>query len=322
MISIIIPAYNAEKYILRCLESCVNQTYQDLEIIIIDDGSVDNTVKLCKTISDKRIKIITKDNAGVSEARNEGLCNAKGKYVLFLDADDFITKDCCETMVRTIEKEPDIDLVVCGYARINTNDEKQMVRPSETQVFDTQTHLLDAIEYLKKSNCLFTCWNKLYRKEKINFKFDKNMSFAEDSIFVFEYLSRCRRIVVINSVGYYYWIGTEVSAMKKFHNDMFRMIQKEYKKIIKCDSDSVGLSLFAFEHYIENVIYWCVPQLVADSKYTISQKKEMLGQIWQLDDFDKCIIRYTPQRKLHSIYKFLMKNKCSLILLLLFKLKS
>ena len=318
MISIIIPAYNAEKYIIRCLKSCINQSYRNIEVIVVDDGSTDETVKKCRIIKDSRIKIISKKNAGVSEARNTGIQVAKGEYIFFLDADDYLEKDCCANMVSAMIK--DIDLVVCGYARSDINNSKQLFCSSETMLFDL-SEKASAIQYIKEINGLFTCWNKLYRKEKIQFQFPKNMSFAEDSVFVFDYIAQARKIIVLNYVGYNYWIGTEGSAMKRFHADMFRMIQKEYDKIIYCGTkseDPEKMMIFALTHYIENILYWCVPQLMLDKKYNFFQKRKLISQIWEINYFDDLIMKYRPQRKLHYIYRFLMKNKCSFVLTLLF----
>lgn len=317
MVSIVIPAYNAEKYILRCIDSCVRQTYQNIEIIVVDDGSTDDTIKKCATINDNRLKVISKKNAGVSEARNTGLQVAQGNYLFFLDADDYLDRDCCAMMVGAMKN--DVDLVVCGYNRIDLNDERQRVCAPETIMF-ALSEKITAINYMKQINCLFTCWNKLYRREKIQFEFDKSMSFAEDSVFVFDYLAECKKIIVLDYIGYNYWIGTEGSAMKKFHADMFQMIKKEYKKILDSDQESEDIRSFAFNHYIENVIYFCAPQLIVDERYNFNQKTKLISQIWMIDGFDNMIANYKPQRKLHYLYRALMKKKCTLLLTLLFKL--
>ena len=104
LISIIINVYNGEKYIDRCLDIVINQTYKNLEILIINDGSVDNTLKLCKKYKDKRIKIITTENQGLSLSRNVGLDNATGKYIYFLDVDDYIEKDTIEYLYKLSKK--------------------------------------------------------------------------------------------------------------------------------------------------------------------------------------------------------------------------
>lgn len=315
MVSIIIPAYNAEKVILRCLNSCIRQSYRNIEIIVVDDGSIDNTIDQCKQIKDSRLKIILKQNAGVSEARNTGIEAAKGEYIFFLDADDYLEKNCCATMVSAMSKE--VDLVVCGYYRVSTNDKKEIFCSQEKKIFGKDKKN-EAIKYLKDVNGLFTCWNKLYRKEKIQSTFDPQMSFAEDSVFVFDYIAISGKIIVLDYTGYNYWISTEGSAMKRFHPNMVQMLKREYSKIIDSDRKSEDIKAFAATHYIENVIYWCIPQLISDKRYSVFQKREIISQIWEIEFFDDLIMKYKPERRLHYMCRFLMKHKSPLLLMLLF----
>ena len=122
MISIIIPVYNVSKYLRACLDSVINQTYKDLEIICINDGSTDDSLEILKEYANKdnRIIIIDKKNAGVSAARNDGIDRAGGEYLFCIDSDDYIDNDYLETYVRAIEKE-DYDIVVGGFRRPNEN---------------------------------------------------------------------------------------------------------------------------------------------------------------------------------------------------------
>ena len=113
-VSIIIPVYNVEKYLDKCLKSVLNQTYKNIEIIVINDGSTDNSLKICKKYKDKRIVLIDKENGGVSSARNKGLELASGKYITFVDSDDWLELDAIENMVSFIEKE-NVDFVRFCY---------------------------------------------------------------------------------------------------------------------------------------------------------------------------------------------------------------
>ena len=118
MVSIIIPAYNAEKYIEQCIDSIISQTYKNIEVIIVNDGSTDNTLAICEKYAkeDKRIKIVKKKNEGVSKARNDGIKIATGKYIMFIDSDDYIDDDYIEIMHKNIV-EKKADLVVSNYTR-------------------------------------------------------------------------------------------------------------------------------------------------------------------------------------------------------------
>ena len=124
-VSIIVPVYNSEKTILRCLDSILNQTYKNIEIIIVDDGSTDNSYNLIKSRlnNDHRIKLIKKENTGVSDSRNNGLEITTGEYVTFIDSDDWIELNLIEKMVEVLEKE-NVDIVCCNYY-LNYEDGKQ-----------------------------------------------------------------------------------------------------------------------------------------------------------------------------------------------------
>lgn len=115
-ISVIVPIYNADKYLARCIESIVNQTYHNLEIILVDDGSVDQSLKICEQYAknDTRIKIIYQHNQGVSVARNNGISHANGEYVCFVDADDFVSEDYCQNLVELIKRDKS-DIAVTTY---------------------------------------------------------------------------------------------------------------------------------------------------------------------------------------------------------------
>ena len=127
LISVIVPIYNVEKYINRCIDSIIEQTYTNLEIILVDDGSTDNSGSICDEYAkkDNRIKVIHKENGGVSSARNVGLDTAIGQYITFVDSDDYIEKKYCEILLKTLKKQK-ADCVACGYNRIYKNKEEKM----------------------------------------------------------------------------------------------------------------------------------------------------------------------------------------------------
>ena len=147
-VTIIIPVYNAEKTIEKCISSVLNQTYKNLEILVIDDGSKDNSFEVIKSIDDPRIKAIKKKNEGVAVTRNKGIKMALGKYIMFIDNDDFIDEDYVETHVNNIK---DNDIVISGYRR--PNEEGKIIL--ELKLEDTP--------YSKM--LVFAPWAKLYRKD-------------------------------------------------------------------------------------------------------------------------------------------------------------
>ena len=164
LISVIINVYNCEKFIKKCVDSVIKQTYKNLEILIINDGSIDDTLKICKKIKDKRIKIITTKNLGLSLSRNIGIDNAKGDYLYFVDADDFIEEDTIEYLYNLIKKyDADIStskpLTIFDYNYVK-KDEKEKIS------------ILNSEEMLKKvilsEDTAVTLWNKLIKKEVFN----------------------------------------------------------------------------------------------------------------------------------------------------------
>ena len=168
-ISVIVPVYNVEKYIRQCLESIINQTYKNLEIIIVNDGTRDNSMKIVEEyLSDERIKVINKENGGLASARNRGIEEVTGEYISFVDSDDYLKTSMYEILIKNLSNE---DIVVFNYARVDDKTNKIQ----REKYLDTS--FLDNISIEKKylySELENVCWNKLYKTEYIRknkFKF-------------------------------------------------------------------------------------------------------------------------------------------------------
>lgn len=222
LMTIIVPVYNVEKYLVRCLDSIVNQTYQNLQIILIDDGSTDNSGKICDEYSnnDQRISVIHKRNEGVSAARNEGLDLAEGKYIGFVDSDDYIELDMYERLYKRIEAT-DAEMVVCEFTYVNDEGIK-----SENESYCLARRKIDANTYIKRwidsgYNSIYVVpWNKLYKKklfEGIRYPVGK---YREDEYLIHHLVYQCQNIVCMPDKLYYY-VQHEGSIMKS--NDDFLM---------------------------------------------------------------------------------------------------
>lgn len=216
LISIIIPVYNAARYLNRCIRSVIEQTHADLEIILVDDGSNDGSLQLCKEWSeqDKRIRVISQFNQGVSSARNTGLSNAKGSYIMFLDSDDCMKPEMCAVMLAKMQKS-DMDMVVCGTEE---NDGMYWKPQRSTDYSTLEGFKLDFIKLLQ-TELLSPPWNKLYKKEKITSEFPEDVSFGEDLIFNLSYLKNCQRISFITDILHFHEKENENSLARKtdFH---------------------------------------------------------------------------------------------------------
>lgn len=165
LISVIVPVYNVEKYIDKCINSIINQTYKNLEIILVDDGSPDNCGNICDEYSkkDNRIIVIHKENGGVSSARNIGIKNAKGKWITFVDSDDWIENDYVEKLSK-IGIQNKAEVVLCGYNRIYNNDKQPINAIGEIKDYNSYEYL---IKTLNPQTGFGFCHMKLIKKEII-----------------------------------------------------------------------------------------------------------------------------------------------------------
>ncbi len=202
LISIIIPIYQVEKYLVRCLESIINQTYENIEIILVDDGSKDNCPQICDEYmkKDKRIKVIHKKNGGLSDARNKGLETIKGSYVTFVDSDDYVEKDYIEYLYKLIKKYK-TNLSVCASRAIY---ESGTIISQETyeEYKLTKVKLLEKMLYQENINV--STWGKLYASKLFNdIKFPNGRIF-EDSLTTYKLIDKCDYIAVglVNKYNY------------------------------------------------------------------------------------------------------------------------
>lgn len=223
-VSIIIPVYNAEKYLSECINSIIYQSYNNLEIILVNDGSTDNSIYICRQYANKdnRIIVIDSDNYGVSYARNIGIERATGKYIVFIDSDDMIEKDYIGILVTEME-EKNLDMVVCGYKDINivSNVKKNMVIKNDNRRLLTGFFSKDY--YIIRNFLNGPCF-KLYRLEfikKNKIKFPDNVQMAEDQMFNYKYYLYVKKYRFINKPLYLYIHRENISLTKIKNYDTF-----------------------------------------------------------------------------------------------------
>lgn len=238
-ISVIVPIYNVEKYLEKCIDSIINQTYKNLEIILVDDGSTDSCSKICKEYEkiDKRIKVIYKENGGLSDARNAGLKIATGDYIGFVDSDDYIEKSMYEKMLSVFDSR--IDIVECGVNYVYTNE----INYGDSIGNDFRLNTEEALEELILERKLSqTVWNKLYRKICIlGILFEKG-KINEDEFWTYQVFSRAKNIFRLNE-NLYFYVQRKGSIMKEEYSikrldciegryKRLQYINKNYKKLI------------------------------------------------------------------------------------------
>lgn len=238
-VSIIIPVYNAEKYLLRCVDSLVNQTLKEIEIILVDDFSTDNSGILCDELAlkDERIKVIHKKNEGAGFARNAGIEIAKGKYIGFVDSDDYVDVKMYESMYNVAEKYS-TDFVMSSVILIGGNVFSKEGEVSVKTYFDTDTLFeterdiknlflgtLGSLPNEKEDTKYGTSvWKNLFKKEIIdnnNLKFmSEREMLSEDALFIMDYI-KCIKSAVGIKEAYYYYVRNEVSISNSYKKDRF-----------------------------------------------------------------------------------------------------
>ena len=237
LVSIIIPVYNVEKYLDKCIASVVNQTYTNLEIILIDDGSPDNCPTICDQwqAKDSRITVIHQQNGGLSIARNEGLKLATGEYIGFVDSDDWIEPDMVELLLTAL-LETDADIAVCNYQLESEGSKaiRKIAVSSERKLYSNEEVLIIII--IGGSFITTVVWNKLYRKNVLsNIKFPEG-KIHEDNLWTPQVVGNSKRIVYIEDSLYHYVIRKESLAhdallkLKRLH-DEHEMIERRIEYI-------------------------------------------------------------------------------------------
>lgn len=244
-ISIIVPVYNAEANIEKCINSILNQTYQDFELILINDGSKDNSLKVIKKYeTNSKIKIIDQKNHGVAYTRNLGVKKASGKYIMFIDNDDYIDNDYLERHINLVENK-DVDLVISGYRRVNV---------------DNKILFEEKLENTYWSRYIVTApWAKIYRKD---FLVENNVEFlsygiGEDVYFNLVLYSYNPRIFITNYVGYNWYFNTKSvsnTSQKGLNKDVDILVLLN-KIIEKYDELNEYVCYYLIRYYIWYLLF-------------------------------------------------------------------
>lgn len=285
LISVIIPVYNTEKYITQCLESVLNQSYQNLEILIIDDGSTDSSGEICDRFGreDSRVKVIHNHNCGVSASRNLGIDESQGKYISFIDSDDYINENFYETLIKNIKKY-DAQCSVIAHRRYYEKSNR-----FENATKDFGIKILNGFEALNQALDKQDLWvgypvNKLFVRKLIvdNYlRFNENIIFCEDSLFCYQYLDLCTTVVRDSTVLYTYRInsGSITNSIFKDYNKLkkYPLVTKElYKFACKHKGERIfkSISEFCIDMHLTYLYYMFV-----NSEYDIESIKSSIDFI-------------------------------------------
>ena len=241
MISVIVPVYNVEEYLEECLESIKRQTYTDIEVILVNDGSIDRSKEICDRYCEKdsRFKLVNQENKGLSGARNRGMLESKGEFISFVDSDDVLKEDMLEQLMKQMTSE-DIDIVECWYT--NEKQELELSTPKNVKTI-FQGDSKEALVSLCKDNIVrLNAVAKLFRRQVIiNFPFLEGL-FYEDVYGGIGILKHIRKMVKINYIGYYYRVR-QGSIMNREFNiknlDLFTICDK-LEQLYQGDTDSLA----------------------------------------------------------------------------------
>lgn len=313
-VSIILPAYNCQETIKKAIESTLEQTYKDIELIIINDGSTDSTENVCKKYIDYDKRIIYKkiENSGVSYARNTGIEQATGKYLMFIDSDDFYSKNMVEEMVRTIEKDK-VDLVSCNYNKIYPD---KLIKSNkdyvETEEIYNINNLYIAIDMLNNSQAFKILWNKIYITQIVkthNIKFDTRIFRGEDYKFNVDYFRYIKSLKIINTKLYYYHIGDNGLAKKYDENEFNRRISNlNYQRDFYIERN------YDLKYLNTLYILGCYASLLKMSDK--SQKEKMISEIFSNQDVERALKYKNSGPILIRILRLFLKFKCKHIIIM------
>lgn len=272
-VSIVIPVYNAERFLSRCIASLTSQTYQNVEYIFVDDGSKDSSLSMLEATAktDDRIRFFSQENAGPSAARNLGMEQATGKYLLFCDSDDTVSPNWCERLVRTIQEYPKA-WIVCGIQTVNeAGHEIFVTQPPVARGLLTKSSYFE----LFKRGYTGSVYNKIFDLEllrKAQICFDESRKRGEDVIFCIEYLMQMENVFVIDELLYqYYRYETSETLTNRYHWDDYRDLCDLYtwrKKII-----DIG-DLDAFQSH-----YWYLFVTSLDKTMSLNKARRFVERI-------------------------------------------
>lgn len=307
LVSIIMPAYNAEKTISKSIRSVLEQDYKHIELIVVNDGSKDNTSNICLSFSDSRIKIINQNNLGLSEARNTGLKAAEGEYLSFVDSDDWVDNNFISILVDN-SRNSQSELAICGMTKEHPSYSQQISFKQSC----TYNNCLDSVSFLSlfEGGLINSCCNKLYLRDLIinNHLYFSGKALVEDIEFNIQYLQLVRQVSTISECPYHYLMNdnslTSLVSEDMIKNYMY--IQQTFIGVLKKENRKFADKFVCHQYisiylkYLRKVAY---KKLEANDVFPILKKYTNEPLIY--DSFDS----YTPKTFKEKVILFLLKNK-------------
>lgn len=325
LISVIMPIYNGEKYLEKSINMIINQTFVNFELILIDDGSKDNSKKICYEYSkmDSRIKVLEQNNQGAWSARNNGISESEGKYIMFLDCDDWYEINFLEEMYSTIEKYK-TDLVICGQTDVLINDKDRIIKydkviPNE-EFFENKDQLFRQYAFLRDFGIADVLWNKIYKSKIIknhNIKFE-NFKRGEDAIFNLNYYEEISSCKIISKSLYKYRVEKHKPVWIKYSEDYYNVLLAENNAISK-KLKSIGKYTeieheFQCRHFIYGVIYNFYGIILGKENYSFNKQVEKITELINRKEVINALNTISFNGKYNILFNLIKKKRVRLII--------
>ncbi len=316
LVSIIIPVYNSGERLAECLESVVTQSYPAIEVIIVDDCSTDGSLEICREYETKYpfIHVYTKENKGVSAARNFGIAKAEGEYLQFADSDDRLEPDACRQLVECMERDGS-DLVVGGYY----NEKQRRDNRYPERRYGSRTEFIREFPTLFSRFFLHVPWNKLYRREKIQAQFPEDLCKGEDLLFNLQVFSQVEKISVLGEVLYFYHNTGDGTLSFRFREDAMEIEERLYIAVRDFYTENGGGDLAFLEQFYLEAIKNKFYALTGKSGYNRKKCCEIIRE-WIARDTVRSL--YDKRKGFcvkDRILLFLMRHTCVFLLYLYYK---
>lgn len=279
LVSILVAVYNTEGYLERCISSILQQTYQNIEIILIDDGSTDKSPCICDNYAliDNRIRVIHQDNGGSASARNTGILNATGSYICFIDSDDYIEATYVERMYNVISQH-NVDVVVCSYYKEFSNHTSSIMGFPTTGALDRETALCAIYSYNGFGAYI---WNKMFKTQIIreyHIMFDVELRMSQDLLWTTQYFLIIDKIIYINDPLYHYMyndgsICRNAKKTRTFNPQFFTSLLAHEKTKLMIEKESRNVKLHFSGRYINTYL-----RLILNLAYSNYQDKKLLKE--------------------------------------------
>lgn len=338
LISIIVPVYNTENYLEKCLYSLVNQTYKNIEIIIIDDESPDNSMNIIQkfVLADNRVKVISQKNQGVSRARNTGMNNANGDYIMFIDSDDWIEIDTCEKAINASEKY-NADVVFWSYIKEFSNSQKDNYLFDKTEIIWSEKNINqlsrrmvglvgDELANPQSIDNLVTAWGKLYKKSVIgDVRFtDTKIIGTEDALFNIEVFLGINSAVYIPDLLYHYRKDNESSLTHNYKKKLVSRWKEMYSRI-KVLLDRNNMSREYYDALKNKICFGLIGlgiNLAEDKKMSFKEKKKEIYNILSMKHYQIALkdLDFSYLTIQWKVFFKLAKNNNALLLLWLLEI--